>query len=1080
MSTNENTPISGQFWDWMQSYWHTNRSFPPAHPDWRKKADLVNGKVPAGQLPSYVDDVLEFNSYADLPQSGEKGKIYITTKDNKQFRWGGSAYIEINSGEKVESKIINGPYNANDLSKNSITYGYSVANAPSTVGAHSFTVLNLDTTNPDYKMQLGFDGDTNEMFSRNKSGGTWYDWKKIWNTGHFTQANVDSWNNMIYDYVTLGTPQNINARKSISGATGNSYNEVALEVRGNGSADTIFPALAFHQLGLYAATIQYRGNGFFFRNINNTSFEPVYSNAFRKDGSDDNYVLLGGGGHKAISDFATSTQLGNYLPLTGGSLSGPLSISTGGDAFFIQTSGSVVSASMYNSTADAIIRMQSKTNPFWDIRSSSDGSFTIQNNSQPKLVINSTNFDFNGSSLTNINRVKTNGDIKHNNLGLTLANNAAGGNFSSVLIKTGLTTGNMGTFTVKLYRYAHDYYEFNINNYKYNNSNYGTNVTWKAGNSQDITRIEFLKDSNNVLYVNVVIPLGYPRIAVTDFMAYSWDDVAFDSSNWGAEFDGSTSGLINEGQAIPSDFKRDNYLASSSSLQNYVTLDTPQTIIANKNFAQTSDVIFYGNENNEVTVWRNSTNAGIGGVVSGHILRWYGSRWKVGNARSGDSSSNGYAFYFSNDDGSTYSQKLLIGTDGALYLNGINSLAALGDNVSLGNSSLNYATIFANQEIYHVKNGITGTVLTSHNFNSDNYWKKFTSGAFTGVNSPNPFSFLNVDAAQKVYMGGLLVSNYYGDNVNIPANGAFILGLISTANDGNSAEWKQAHTWGNHAKAGYATTAQLANKVSSVNSTYSLDWDGFQTYLMRNGNHQGYLFHSGNLDISSYATQAWVNSNYFNKYFNKAPIDHIGASNNLNSLAQTGFYSIAYGTLNSGNYTGPRDGQRALLHFETENIYSASQIQTERYNGNIVSRTRADGGWSNWVRHWGDNDFTAADVSKWNNSLSTSSASEEVILEDDTLKIQPDEFSLEGSGAYDIGSRKKLVHVLFKEGTELNIRELVRRQTIVVFNFSKDRINLNVEGLRPYPLSPGMQVTLYISDEREVLLYNETGFKKLQ
>lgn len=101
MSTNENTPISGQFWDWMQSYWHSNRDFPPAHPDWRKKADLVNGKVPAGQLPSYVDDVLEFSSYADLPQSGEKGKIYITTKDNKQFRWGGSAYIEINSGENV-------------------------------------------------------------------------------------------------------------------------------------------------------------------------------------------------------------------------------------------------------------------------------------------------------------------------------------------------------------------------------------------------------------------------------------------------------------------------------------------------------------------------------------------------------------------------------------------------------------------------------------------------------------------------------------------------------------------------------------------------------------------------------------------------------------------------------------------------------------------------------------------------------------------------------------------------------------------------------------------------------------------
>lgn len=103
-----------------------------------------------------------------------------------------------------------------------------------------------------------------------------------------------------------------------------------------------------------------------------------------------------------------------------------------------------------------------------------------------------------------------------------------------------------------------------------------------------------------------------------------------------------------------------------------------------------------------------------------------------------------------------------------------------------------------------------------------------------------------------------------------------------------------------------------------------------------------------------------------------------------------------------------------------------------------------------------------------------------MILEDDTLKIQPDEFSLEGSGSYDIGSRKKLVHVLFRGGKELNIRKMIRRQTIVVFNFSKNEISLNIEGLKPYPLSPGMQVTLYISDEWEILVYNETGFKKMQ
>ena len=43
-----------------------------------------------------------------------------------------------------------------------------------------------------------------------------------------------------------------------------------------------------------------------------------------KNGSSDLYVLLGGGGHKLISDFATSSSLGNYLPLTGGTLTGAL------------------------------------------------------------------------------------------------------------------------------------------------------------------------------------------------------------------------------------------------------------------------------------------------------------------------------------------------------------------------------------------------------------------------------------------------------------------------------------------------------------------------------------------------------------------------------------------------------------------------------------------------------------------------------------------------------------------------------------------------------------------------------------
>lgn len=61
------------------------------------KADLVGGLVPASQLPSYVDDIIEVANYAALPVVGETGKIYLTLDTNKIFRWSGSVYIEIAS-----------------------------------------------------------------------------------------------------------------------------------------------------------------------------------------------------------------------------------------------------------------------------------------------------------------------------------------------------------------------------------------------------------------------------------------------------------------------------------------------------------------------------------------------------------------------------------------------------------------------------------------------------------------------------------------------------------------------------------------------------------------------------------------------------------------------------------------------------------------------------------------------------------------------------------------------------------------------------------------------------------------------
>jgi len=53
----------------------------------------ASGKVPSTQLPSYVDDVLEYDSLSAFPTTGETGKIYVALDTNYTYRWSGSTYV---------------------------------------------------------------------------------------------------------------------------------------------------------------------------------------------------------------------------------------------------------------------------------------------------------------------------------------------------------------------------------------------------------------------------------------------------------------------------------------------------------------------------------------------------------------------------------------------------------------------------------------------------------------------------------------------------------------------------------------------------------------------------------------------------------------------------------------------------------------------------------------------------------------------------------------------------------------------------------------------------------------------------
>lgn len=146
-----------------------------------------------------------------------------------------------------------------------------------------------------------------------------------WHTGNFTQSEIDRWNSVAANssnFVSLHTEQTIISKKTFAGGDGNGYSGAPLMVNGNGNTDLVYPTISFHQPGLYAATVSYRGNGFYFMDIHGNNFDYVRAAGYIKDGSDNNYVLLGGGGHKAVSDFLTSSSLNDYLPRAGGTMTG--------------------------------------------------------------------------------------------------------------------------------------------------------------------------------------------------------------------------------------------------------------------------------------------------------------------------------------------------------------------------------------------------------------------------------------------------------------------------------------------------------------------------------------------------------------------------------------------------------------------------------------------------------------------------------------------------------------------------------------------------------------------------------------
>jgi hypothetical protein len=108
-----------------------------------------SGQVPPSQLPSYVDDVLEFADLASFPATGETGKIYVALDTNLTYRWSGSVYIETSPNDVNSVNGLTGVVNldTDDIPEGTTNEYYTNAKADARIANASIDNLSdVDTS----------------------------------------------------------------------------------------------------------------------------------------------------------------------------------------------------------------------------------------------------------------------------------------------------------------------------------------------------------------------------------------------------------------------------------------------------------------------------------------------------------------------------------------------------------------------------------------------------------------------------------------------------------------------------------------------------------------------------------------------------------------------------------------------------------------------------------------------------------------------------------------------------------------------------------------------------------------------
>lgn len=236
-----------------------------------KKADLIGGKVPAEQLPSYVDDVIDIASFvaktelvnnigeanytnksfivnsptsdslynkivitnANTSQNDweiidpEDGKIYINESNNHSYRWSGNSFVDLDKNFNDRLNVIENKLSIITLS--GLTNNYDLSTATNGISTLKTKLLNndnsanillkiVDTNNKSYYCKILTRDIT--TVSTNISVNIDIENKGCIQTYNITDDNITLINNNATLFITSNTNNNkLECNKIISGVT---------------------------------------------------------------------------------------------------------------------------------------------------------------------------------------------------------------------------------------------------------------------------------------------------------------------------------------------------------------------------------------------------------------------------------------------------------------------------------------------------------------------------------------------------------------------------------------------------------------------------------------------------------------------------------------------------------------------------------------------------------------------------------------------------------------------------------------------------------------------------------------------